>query len=231
MSSLSSSHSSIDDSFIRDNLSSSGYRAVSQINAAQDVIRRGSIQIIFGPMFSGKSTELLRRLRRFNIANMNCIALKYKEDVRYDNSGAITTHDRMSLEAIPMSTLSCVKKVLGSEFMKKIDVIGIDEGQFFPDIVSFAEKMANKGKIVIIAALDGTFERNAFGDILNLVPLAESVCKLSSVCSYCHYEASFSKRIGIEKQVQIIGGAERYNAVCRNCFFNKTITVTPSLSK
>lgn len=102
--------------------------------------------------------------------------------------------------------------------MGEFDVIGIDEGQFFPDIVPFCEDMANGGKVVIVAALDGTFQRKGFGSILELVPLAESVTKLTAVCMMCYADGSFSKRIGSETAVEVIGGADKYVAVCRACF-------------
>ena len=96
-------------------------------------------------------------------------------------------------------------------------MIGIDEGQFFPDIVPFAEQMANEGKIIIVAALDGDFQRHAFGNILNLVPLAENVIKLNAVCMICFQEGSFTKRKGPETIVKIMGGQDKYLATCRAC--------------
>ena len=104
-------------------------------------------------------------------------------------------------------------------------MIGIDEGQFFPDLVEFTEKVANLGKIVIVAALDATFQRKVFGPVLDLIPLAESVVKLTSVCMLCHQSASFTRRLGSEQQVELIGGADKYLSVCRKCFF-----ATPSSS-
>ena len=98
------------------------------------------------------------------------------------------------------------------------DVIGIDEGQFFPDLVDFCDEMANAGKIVIVAALDGDFRRKPFGSVLELVPLAESVTKLTAVCTSCFGTASFSKRIVNDTAVECIGGADKYIAVCRACF-------------
>ncbi|XP_010006981.1 PREDICTED: thymidine kinase, cytosolic-like [Chaetura pelagica] len=89
----------------------------------------------------------------------------------------------------------------------------------FPDIVDFCEMMANAGKTVIVAALDGTFQRKAFGSILNLVPLAESVVKLNAVCMECYREASYTKRLGAEREVEVIGGADKYHSVCRACYF------------
>lgn len=174
---------------------------------------RGQIQVIFGPMFSGKSTELMRRVRRFQIAQYKCIVIKYVRDTRYSKE-QLATHDRYTMSAVSACLLSDVyTEALGC------CVIGIDEGQFFPDVVEFCEDMANRGKTVIVAALDGTFQRKAFGDILNLVPLAESVVKLNAVCMECYREASYTKRLGAEKEVEVIGGADKYHSVCRPCYF------------
>lgn len=126
------------------------------------------------------------------------------------------------------------------------DVIGVDEGQFvrschrcafsfqksrpplflillslqFEGIADFCEKMSNMGKTVIVAALDGTFQRKPFGHILELVPLAEHVTKLKAVCVQCQGDAAFSKRLGSDTRVELIGGADMYNAVCRQCYFD-----------
>jgi thymidine kinase len=174
----------------------------------------GEIQVIYGPMFSGKSTELLRRIRRYTAARKACVVLKYQRDVRYSAEN-MSTHDSTSCEAHPCLTLTDA-----SNLVEKVDVIGVDEGQFFPDIVTFCERMANQGKIVIVAALDGTFQREPFGTILGLLPLAESVTKLNAVCQYCNKEAAFTKRLGSETEIEIIGGSESYVAVCRHCFFH-----------
>uniref|UniRef100_A0A8C7X6S5 Thymidine kinase n=1 Tax=Oryzias sinensis TaxID=183150 RepID=A0A8C7X6S5_9TELE len=130
---------------------------------------------------------------------------------------------RNTMEAIPANSLSDVRAAA-----LKACVIGIDEGQFFPDTVEFSEEMANLGKTVIVAALDATFQRKPFGNILSLVPLAESVVKLHAVCMQCYREAAYTKRIGVEKelrcvkwcllQVEVIGGADKYQAVCRTCY-------------
>uniref|UniRef100_A0A674J581 Thymidine kinase n=2 Tax=Terrapene triunguis TaxID=2587831 RepID=A0A674J581_9SAUR len=139
-------------------------------------------------------TELMRRVRRFQIAQYKCLVIKYAKDTRYCANG-VSTHDRNTMEALSACYLKDVhQEALGSA------VIGIDEGQFFPDIVEFCEAMANAGKTVIVAALDGTFQRKAFGSILNLVPLAESVVKLNAVCMECYREASYTKRLGSERE-------------------------------
>ncbi|XP_026214681.1 thymidine kinase, cytosolic [Anabas testudineus] len=173
---------------------------------------RGQIQVIFGPMFSGKSTELMRRVRRFQIAQYHCLVIKYAKDTRYSDKG-MATHDKNTMAAIPANCLVDVKSLA-----LQACVIGIDEGQFFPDVVEFCEEMANLGKVIIVAALDATFQRKPFGNILNLVPLAESVVKLHAVCMQCYKEAAYTKRIGAEKEVEVIGGADKYQAVCRKCY-------------
>lgn len=174
---------------------------------------KGQIQIIFGPMFSGKTTELVRRIKRYQVANHSCLLIKYDKDIRYDED-RVATHDKQKMPAVPCHKL-CILK---SEAMK-FNIIGIDEGHFFPDIVEFCEELANKGKTIIVAALDGTFQRKAFGNILSLVPLAENVIKLNAVCMNCFKDAAFTKRLGGEKKIEIIGGAERYWSVCRECFY------------
>jgi len=175
--------------------------------------KMGQIQLILGPMFSGKSTELIRRLKRYEIARYSCLIVKYAKDVRYDCE-SIATHDQQTLKAISTDKLKDLKVNL-----EDYDVIGIDEGQFFPDVVEFSEDMANKGKTVVIAALDGTFQRKAFAAILELVPLAEHVIKLNAVCMNCFGEGSFTKRISADQEVEVIGGADKYMATCRSCFF------------
>lgn len=85
-------------------------------------------------------------------------------------------------------------------------------------MVSVCEYLANEGKIVIVAALDGTFQRKAFGSVLELVPLAEEITKLTAVCMICCRDASFTKRLGNEKEIEVIGGSEMYISVCRKCF-------------
>lgn len=104
------------------------------------------------------------------------------------------------------------------ERCKAYNVIAIDEGQFFPDLVEFAEKLANEGHVVIVAALDGTFQRKPFGSVLELIPLAEKVDKLSAVCIDCGKEAAFTRRTVESNEIELIGGEECYKPVCRKCF-------------
>lgn len=175
----------------------------------------GKIQVILGPMFSGKSTELIRLLKRYQHTQYSCFIIKYTKDLRYDQD-SIATHDNQKMKATSTNNLFELKQEI---LENNYDVIGIDEGQFFPDCVEFCEYMANKGKIVIVAALDGTFKREEFGNILKLIPLAEKVKKLKAICKLCYGNASFSKRINDDQNLEVIGGAEIYMSVCRKCYF------------
>lgn len=138
----------------------------------------GEIQVIYGPMFSGKSTELLRRIRRYRAAKKACLVVKYHLDLRY-SSDSISTHDKATCVAHHCSRLDEMNALVND-----VDVIAIDEGQFFPDLIDFCESMANRGKIVIVAALDGNFKRCAFNRVVDLLPMAEQVVKLNAVCVY-----------------------------------------------
>jgi len=117
---------------------------------------------------------------------------------------------------------------------KDYDVIAIDEGQFFGDIEK-CDMFANNGKTVIVAALDATFQRKPFGKVLELIPLAEKISKLSAVCVVCNSDAFFSQRIVEDSTIELIGGGESYRAVCRKCFYSdkkkeKSTTMSPTTS-
>ena len=180
---------------------------------APDLLYDGRIEVIVGPMFSGKSTELLRRLRRYKVARAECLLLKFAGDGRYSET-EVVTHD-----ATGMPAQNCARLADAAAAMDGADVVGIDEGQFFDDLLPTCERLANAGKVVIVAALDGTFQRKPFEQVVELCPLAERVDKLSAVCVHCTRPAAFSKRIVAGDAVVDIGGADKYEAVCRRCFF------------
>jgi thymidine kinase len=174
---------------------------------------KGRIELIIGPMFAGKTSELLRRLRRHHYSRKQCLVVKAAKDERYSTT-CVSSHDKQQMSATSCATLFEVKKE-----MAPYHVIGIDEGQFFPDLRAFAEWAANQGKIVIIAALDGDFKRQPFGDVCSLIPLAEKVDKLTAVCMICQSsEASFSHRLVSSRDVELVGGADKYVAACRECY-------------
>ncbi|AWN82236.1 Thymidine kinase [Candidatus Cardinium hertigii] len=173
---------------------------------------RGSIHLIIGPMFSGKTTELFRLTKRYILAGKKTILVKYAKDKRH-NTDMATTHDRVHREAF--STLR-IKDVYNS--IINYDIIGIDEGQFFPDIVPYAQKLANQGKTLLIAALNGDYLQKPFRPIATLLAQAERIEKLNAVCQLCGHSASFTYRIIARPERELIGGIESYQAVCRLCY-------------
>jgi thymidine kinase len=173
------------------------------------------LEIVFGPMFSGKSTELLRRIRRrirrHGPETNSCVIVKYKLDLRYSDD--FSTHDMSTHPAI-----SCDKNLFAiAELLSSYSVIGIDEGQFFVDIVPFVTEMLKQGKTIIISALDGDYQQNEFGNVSKLIPLCDSVKKLNAVCDICSADAPFTWRTAKDDDLEVIGGADKYVAVCRTC--------------
>lgn len=168
------------------------------------------ISLIIGPMFSGKTTELLRRLNRSKIAGKKVILLRPKIDTR----GKLT-HDNLTTNGIKEIFLT---EINPDDFLD-FDVIGIDEGQFFKNLSKSANDLANKGKNVIIAGLDATSELEPFEEIINCIPFSEEVVKLSAICSFCGSEyGSFTHfKSGTKKEKVIVGGSDLYNAICREC--------------
>jgi thymidine kinase len=171
----------------------------------------GKLELIIGPMCSGKSSELIRRIRLFNIINKKVLVIKPQIDTRYiDNK--ITSHNFESVDCITLNKLNDLN------YDKTIDVIIIDEGQFFNDLKSTILNWLNKYNIhIIVAGLDGDFERNPIGEILALIPHAEKCYKINSLCGICKdgTDACFTFRKAESKNVILIGGTDIYIPVCR----------------
>lgn len=177
----------------------------------------GRIELVLGPMFSGKSTELMRRARRAHFAKRRVIVIKYAGDTRYTDAVVLQTHDAATLAAtFSASTLMPLLSEHADTFAAA-HMVAIDEGQFLPDLAEFAEKLANAGCVVVIAALDSDFMRRAFKPITDVLPLAERIDKLTAVCLTCGGEAAFNRRTVVSTAVELIGGAESYAAACRGC--------------
>ena len=180
----------------------------------------GSIELIFGSMFAGKSSYLISRIKRYLIAKEKVVAIKWAGDNRYTGEPYIVTHSGLQCRSIP-----CDDNDLLTIYprIKDASVICIDEGQFFKDIVEFCEFLANKGHVVIVAALAGNYFRTGFHDILNLLPKCEKVTMLHAICMNCYEDgASFTDMTRddvVRDGSDLIGGAESYNAVCRKCYY------------
>lgn len=178
----------------------------------------GRLEVICGPMYSGKSEELQRRLRREKIAKKEVIVFKPKVDTRYD-SEAIVSHNGVKMEAIP----STIDEMWDRAW--ECDVIGIDEIQFYEDeVIDQVEMFVAGGKKVIISGLDMDFRRAPFGVMPYFLSVAEQVDKLYAVCHVCGHEAYFTQRLhdgqpaNFEEDTVEIGGLESYEARCRLCF-------------
>nr|BAL57847.1 thymidine kinase [uncultured Bacteroidetes bacterium] len=175
----------------------------------------GWIEVICGGMFSGKTEELLRRVRRALLAGQRVRLFKPETDTRYHPT-AIVSHDQTSLEAQPVPNSDAIY-LLSSE----AHVIGIDEAQFFdPGIVEVANRLANEGKRVIIAGLDMDYLGRPFGPMPYLMAIAEFVTKLHAVCVYTGGLAHFSHRKKPEGDVVLPGGGELYEPVSRQVFLH-----------
>ncbi|KXZ40542.1 thymidine kinase [Alkalithermobacter thermoalcaliphilus JW-YL-7 = DSM 7308] len=182
-------------------------------------IHHGYIEVIIGPMYSGKSEELIRRLKRAKIAKQNVIAFKPEIDNRY-SSEDVVSHNGTSIDAIPIKS---AKEIL-SYIKKNVQVVGIDEVQFFDDeIVDIAIKLADEGIRVIAAGLDMDFKGEPFGPTPKLLAVAEFVDKLQAVCMICGEPAHRTQRLingepaKYNDPIILVGAKESYEARCRKC--------------
>ncbi len=175
----------------------------------------GCIEVITGGMFSGKSEELLRRLRRALIARQRVQVFRIVTDTRDGEVDVLTTRDNRSLsaETVASSDEMREKLTLG------VEVVGIDEAQFFDaGLVGLATELADLGVRVIVAGLDLDFRRRPFGPIPELMAVAEYVDKMHAVCVRCGAAAQYSLRIAGGDQQVLVGDVETYEARCRRCY-------------
>lgn len=182
----------------------------------------GWLEVICGSMFSGKSEELIRRLRRAKYANQKVVAFKHSSDDRYDST-KLASHSQNFIEGIPVANVEEMEKLLLTEYCDS-EVIGIDEVQFFgEDVVKLVEKMANMGKRVIVAGLDQDFRGEPFHPMPELLIRAEHVDKLNAICMSCGSPASRTQRLVngepayYDDPIIMVGAAESYEARCRKC--------------
>ena len=179
----------------------------------------GRLEVVCGSMFSGKTEELVRRLRRADYAKQQVLTLKHHLDKRRSvMPSSLTTHQGTERFAYMVGDNALGIQKMLELVTDDIHVIGIDEGQFFEFIPYISKMLVCLGKKVIIAALNGDFEQKPFDCVSKLYPLADTITKLDAVCHYCHGTANFSKRISTDTEKEVIGGADKYVAVCRKCF-------------
>ena len=201
-------------------------------------IKSGYLEIILGPMFSGKTSRLVEIYKQCIFCNIRVAVINHSIDTRYDEQ-LLSTHDKIKIPCIQTERLfdvwskidvdNTLKTIIRDrtkdiEKIMESDVILINEGQFFPDLEEFVKTLLSKGKQIYVCGLDGDFERKKFGQILDLIPLCDKVNKLTSLCSICKNGTLgiFSKRITSEKE-QTVVGSDNYIPVCRICYENPKI--------
>ena len=188
-------------------------------NNIHHVQQLGWIEVICGSMFSGKTEELIRRLKRAEFAKQKTLIFKPVTDVRYSES-KVVSHDSNEILSKPIKSSKQI--ILLS---KDVDVVALDEAQFFDDgIVDVCNELANSGKRVIIAGLDMDYKGNPFGPMPNLMAIAEFVTKVHAICTKTGNLANYSHRISKSKNLVLLGESEEYEPLSRRAFvenFNK----------
>ncbi len=180
-----------------------------------DLKSSGWIEVISGPMFSGKTEELMRRLRRAMIANQKIELYKPAIDDRFHKQNVVS-HDETEMESITILNASEILKRT-----KDADVLAIDEVQFFDDnLIEIVVEIANRGTRVILAGLDKDYQAQPFGPMPKLMAVSEFVTKLHAICMKCGGLASFSFRIKDSNEKVMLGAKNEYQARCRKCFYS-----------
>lgn len=175
--------------------------------------RSGWIEVICGSMFSGKTEELIRRLKRARIANQKVQIFKPAKDKRYHDE-MVVSHDENSIDSIPVEKSTDIL-----DFVEDINVIGIDEAQFFDEaLTDVCQKLAISGARVIIAGLDMDFRGRPFGPIPNLLAVAEYITKVHAICPHCGNLATHSYRLSTEQDTVVLGEKDKYEPRCRVCY-------------
>jgi len=173
---------------------------------------RGSIEVICGSMFSGKTEELIRRLKRVKIANLKAEIFKPAIDIRYDKD-SIVSHDTNFIHSTPVESSQAILLMA-----QNVDVVGIDEAQFFDAEISYVcEQLALKGVRVIVAGLDMDYTGKPFGQMPNLLAIADYISKLHAICVICGNTANISYRKTAENGQLLLGEKDIYEPRCRTC--------------
>ena len=171
------------------------------------------LSIIMGNMFSGKTSELIRRLKRLKVIGKDVMIINSAKDTRSPEE-VLKTHDNVKFNCHKVFDLF---EIINTNEFDKADIIAIDEAQFFPKLKKFVECCLHVNKSVLLAGLDADSFQRKFGELIDCIPLACDVTKLSALCMRCNDGTSgpFTKRIVDSKELELIGGSDMYRAVCR----------------
>ena len=173
----------------------------------------GWIEVIVGSMFSGKTEELIRRMKRAEIAGLKTEIFKPQIDTRYDEN-AVVSHDSNTIRSTPVSSSGNILLLATA-----VDVVGIDEAQFFDmGLVDVCNQLANSGIRIIVAGLDMDYTGKPFGPIPSLMATAEYVTKVHAICQRCGSLAHHSHRLAASEKLVLLGEKDSYEALCRHCY-------------
>lgn len=176
-------------------------------------LRRGALEVICGSMFSGKTEELIRRIRRAQFAHLEVKIFKPAIDTRYSDMDVIS-HNKTTISCVPIKS---PKEILSQ--VEKIDVVGLDEVQFFDaSVVEVCVNLVNRGIRVIVAGLDMDFKGRPFGSMPVLMAIAEDVYKVHAICVKCGNLAYVSHRLISDEKKVLLGEKELYEPLCRHCY-------------
>lgn len=174
---------------------------------------KGWIEVVAGSMFSGKTEELIRRLKRAQIAKLKVEIFKPSLDTRYSET-EIVSHDAKAIHSTPVKNSADILDIID-----EVDVVGIDEAQFFDEgIVDVCDKLANNGVRVIVAGLDMDFAGKPFGPMPAFLSIAEYVTKVHAICMKCGDLAHYSHRTSASKSLVELGEKDKYEPLCRTCY-------------
>ncbi|MBQ7527632.1 MAG: thymidine kinase [Bacteroidaceae bacterium] len=188
-----------------------------------EMMRRGRVEVVCGSMFSGKTEELIRRLRRAQFAKQKVEIFKPAMDVRYSEQ-EVVSHEGTSILSTPVDSSASIL-LMGQES----DVVGIDEAQFFDEhIVEVCNELASKGIRVIVAGLDLDFKGQPFGPMPALLAIADEVTKVHAICVRCGALAYVSHRIVAGEKQVMLGEKQEYEPLCRECYAKATAPTNPS---
>jgi thymidine kinase len=175
--------------------------------------KKGTLEVITGSMFSGKTEELIRRLRRAQFAGLKVVIFKPSLDKRYSET-RVVSHDDKSIISTPVDNASAILLLAGD-----VDVVGIDEAQFFDNsIIEVCNTLAENGVRIIVAGLDMDFMGKPFGPMPALLAIAEYITKVHAICMRCGNLAQYSFRKSEDEQVVLLGEKNLYEPLCRNCY-------------
>ncbi len=179
--------------------------------------KKGWIEVICGSMFSGKTEELIRRMKRAKFAKQNVEIFKPEVDTRYDDE-KVVSHDANEIHSTPVPSSSNIPILANG-----VDVVGIDEAQFFDDgLIAVCNQLASSGIRVIVAGLDMDFKGVPFGPMPGIMACAEYVTKVHAICMKCGELANHSHRIIEKNELVLLGEVDEYEPLCRNCY-NKAL--------